>query len=185
MEFIITVIVIVVVIYWMSKNVKNLNNTLNGNKFNGVNLKNYNPENQKFPDRYAEIAYHKERALDLASNNNYLEARVAFLKWVESVKQQNINEGGKLEDELNAAKKTYSDFVKNDPIFIEILSAIFPVLKENPGILQTEIYKLFPKIEKNDLSYTLYFASDHGKIIRKKTGRTYSLYLKSDEEKSK
>ncbi len=128
-----------------------------------------------FPDRSNEILLHKEKAYGYLKEKNYPMARLSFLKWVESVRQQNINRNGKLESELEEAKREYSEFAKNDPLYIKVFCAISPKITEQPGILQTDLYKLLPEFGKNDISYVLYFAAEHGKIKRDKKGRTYSL----------
>ena len=102
-------------------------------------------------------------------------ARTSFVRWVESVRQQNITTNGGLEKELEDAKKEYSEFVKTDPLYTDICNVILPKIKDHPNILQTELYKLFPQFNKNDISYALYFSAEHGKVNRIKKGRTYGL----------
>ncbi len=131
-----------------------------------------------FPDRTAEIIIHKGNAYKALRESNFDRARDSFFRWVESVRQQNINTNGKFEKELEEAKKEYSEFVKQDPLYIEICKIILLKIKEQPDMLQTEIYILFPQFSKDNLSYALYFAAEHGKITRLKKGRTYSLTIK-------
>jgi len=97
------------------------------------------------------------------------------MRWVESVRQQNITTNGSLERELEDAKKEYSEFVKTDPLYTKICDAILPKIKDHPNILQTELYKLFPQFNKDDISYALFFSAEHGKVNRAKKGRTYCL----------
>lgn len=130
-----------------------------------------------FPDRTAGIEFHKSNAYMFLKEKNYDLARTSFFKWVESVRQQNINTGGKLEKELQEAKRAYSEFAEIDPTYIRLCDIILPIIKENPGVLQTELYKMLPQIEREALSYALYFAAEHGKIKRTKKGRTYSLTI--------
>lgn len=59
-----------------------------------------------------------------------------------------------------------------------VLPQIPFIIKENPGILQTEIYKMFAVDCKDSISYELYRLSIEEKIIREKSGRTYSLRIK-------
>jgi hypothetical protein len=128
-----------------------------------------------FPDRSFEIKLHGDNAKRYFKENNFDMARMSYFKWVESIKQQNENTSGALENDLKTVQKEYSDFVKQDPLYINICNNILPKITDTPGILQTDIYNSFPNFNKNDLSYTLYFAADHGKILRTKKGRTYSL----------
>lgn len=130
----------------------------------------------QFPDRTAEIEIHRNAARRFRSVNDYSNARLSYNKWVESVKQQNINTAGRLERDLEEAKREFSEFVKTDPLYLQICSQATAIIRESPGILQTDLYKSIP-LDKSDISYALYFAEDHGTIIRTKKGRTYSLAL--------
>lgn len=130
-----------------------------------------------FPDRSFEIELHRENAKKFLEEKNFDLARLSYFKWVESLRQQNINNGGKLEEELKIAQTEYNEFVKQDPLYLKICETILPKINEQKGILQTELYKVFPDINKNDISYTLYFASEHGIVRRVKKGRTYELSI--------
>jgi hypothetical protein len=44
-------------------------------------------------------------------------------------------------------------------------------------MLQIEMYTTLSRFPKEDVQYALYFAADHGIIIRTKKGRTYALSL--------
>jgi hypothetical protein len=124
------------------------------------------------------IDFYKENALAFLKEQNFDMARLWFSKWVEYVRQENIKTGGKREKELEEAKRAYSEFVKIDPVYIKLCDIILSVLKENPGILQTELYGLLPQIEKQDIAYVLYFAAEHGKPQRTKKGQTYALTIR-------
>ena len=91
--------------------------------------------------------------------------------------QQNINMGGRLEHELEEAKKEYSDFVKTDPLYHKIRETAIAKIREEPGILQTELYKVISNCARADIQYVMWFADDHGAIIRTKKGSTYSLSM--------
>ena len=134
---------------------------------------NISPDGRHLPD----IDFYKENAYAFLKEQNYDTARLWFFKWVEYVRQENIKAGGKLEKELEEAKRAYSEFAEIDPAYVRLCGIILPIIKENPGVLQTELYKMFPQIGKQALSYTLYFAAEHGKIERIKKGRTYALSI--------
>jgi hypothetical protein len=131
-----------------------------------------------FPDRTTEISIHQREAQRYRQEGNHEAARASYMKWVESLRQQNVNTG-RFADELNAARKEYSDFAKSDPTYVAVCEAVLPMIKAKPGILQTEIYKLIPQFERAAVSYALYFAADHGRVKRDKKGNTYSLTLTS------
>jgi hypothetical protein len=81
---------------------------------------------------------------------------------------------------LDAVKREYSDFVKTDPLYHEIKDAAVQAIRERPAMLQTEMYTTLSRFPKEDVQYALYFAADHGIIIRTKKGRTYALSLASN-----
>lgn len=58
---------------------------------------------------------------------------------------------------------------------------VIEIIRENPGILQKELYKLFSADLKNFLSSELYKLDYEEKIIREKSGNSYKLYLKDAE----
>ena len=130
-----------------------------------------------FPDRTAEIQIHREAARQHRAQGDYSRARSSYFKWVESVRQQNVNTGGKLEGMLAEAKREYSEFVKTDPLYKQIRDATLERIREKPGILQTELYTSLPAFDKADIQYGAYFMEDHDAIVRTKKGRTYSLSL--------
>jgi len=89
-----------------------------------------------------------------------------------------------LAGELAEAQKEYSEFAKVDPLYLEICGEVLPVVEKSPGIIQSDLYKRFPKFEKGQLSYALYFAAAHGKIVRIKKGRSYALSLSPSADQS-
>jgi len=133
-----------------------------------------------FPDRSADIQFHRDTARKARGQGNHALARASYMKWVESVRQQNENTGGQLQKELEEAKREYSEFVKSDPLYLAIRDAALPKVREQPGILQTELYKALSQYDRADVSYAIYFAADHGILTRTKRGRTYSLDLLGD-----
>lgn len=132
----------------------------------------------RFPDRTAEIEIHKQAARELRARGDHSGARSSYFKWVESVRQQNVNMGGRLEPELEEAKREYSEFVKTDPLYQQIRGAALERITEKPGILQTELYTKLAEFDKADVQYAAYFMEDHGVIVRTRKGRTYSLSLR-------
>jgi hypothetical protein len=134
----------------------------------------------QFPDRSDSIAFYTDLVRRSSAQGDISTVRGAYAALVESWKQQNINSGGALEDGLNAVKREYSDFVKTDPLYQEIKDAAVQAIRERSGMLQTEMYTTLFRFPKEDVQYALYFAADHGTIIRTKKGRTYALSLASN-----
>lgn len=131
----------------------------------------------QFPDRTADIAFHRNAVEQARSRADFGAMRSAFLKWVESIRQQNISSGGQQQGLLDQAKREYSEFVRTDPLYQGICAAAKLVIKEQPQIKQTELYKVLPQFSKGDIQYAMYFAADHGSIVRTKQGSTYRLAL--------
>jgi len=131
----------------------------------------------QFPDRSQEIKLHSNWAKEAEAKGDFDTARTHYFRWVESVRQQNVNTGGALEVELEDAKKAYADFVSKDPLYNKICNEILPYIGKNPNVLQTDLYKVFPQYSQENLRYTLYFAEEHGKVKREKKGRSYTLTL--------
>jgi hypothetical protein len=67
-------------------------------------------------------------------------------------------------------------FVQIDPLFGRELNAIKPVVRDRPGILQTELYSHMD-VDQETARYVLYFAHETGQLARQKKGRTYAVYL--------
>jgi hypothetical protein len=68
-----------------------------------------------FPDRSGEIPFFRTEALAALKRREFDATRACFFKFVEALRQQNVNVGGCLEAELNAAQALYSRFVRGDP----------------------------------------------------------------------
>jgi hypothetical protein len=145
------------------------------------------PSDEDEPDertsRIGNAYHHIEQAKNAEQNEDYLGARVSYMQYVESLKHADATE------ELEIAKKEYADFVRRDPFFNKLLPVFLEGIKQNPGILQSDITKKFEDMEwgelrnserpfsKDDIRYALYFAEEFGHIIRHKSGRSYRLYL--------
>jgi hypothetical protein len=70
---------------------------------------------------------------------------------------------------------TVDESVQAAEYFAHFASAI----RMTPGIIQTELYSLFPDWPPQDISNVLYYAARCGLVLRKKRGRTYELSLPS------
>ena len=56
-------------------------------------------------------------------------------------------------------------------------SEIMDAIKNNPNIIQSDLYKMFDPLLKDDISEKIYFWAKDGKIKREKSGRSYKLIL--------
>jgi hypothetical protein len=127
------------------------------------------------------MAFHTDYVRRARAAGNIAAARGAYAALVESWKQHNALHRGAFDAQLEAAKREYSEFVKSDPTYQIIRQALVQEIRRQPHILQTEMYSVLAKVPKEELQYALYFAADHGFIVRTKKGRTYSLSLPPDQ----
>jgi hypothetical protein len=133
--------------------------------------------------RNEDAIMHLNWAKQAEKEGNFLGARMEYLKCVESWKQASN------EFELEKATKEYEAFVRRDPIFEKLISALLPIIQANPGILQSDIAKRAESMDwatlcnynqpgaREDIYYALYFADKFGRIIRTKKGRSYELRI--------
>ncbi len=128
-------------------------------------------------DRSREILVNTEMVRRCRAAGDIAGARGAYAALVESWRQHNDLHGGALQAQADAVKREYSEFVKTDPIYKTLRQAVVQAIARHPGILQTELYSVLSVVPKHDLQYALYFAADHGFIVRAKKGRTYELSL--------
>jgi len=109
------------------------------------------------------------------TQKDFAQARVFYLKCVEGWRQASVLNAGAYKNEWEEATREYEDFGSKDPNFANLMSVIGPVIRQNPGILQTQLYEKLRDIPKSDISYALYFADKLGKLARMKKGRTYEI----------
>ena len=129
-----------------------------------------------FPDRTDAIQIHRTEARKARQAGDYPSARSSYMRWVESLRQQSLSDGA-LKQELEAAKQEYSEFAKTDPAYLTVCETVLPRIEAEPGILQKDLYKIFPQLAREDISYALYFAAEHGRLTRAKKGNSYALSL--------
>jgi hypothetical protein len=117
---------------------------------------------------------------------DYKKARQFYLKAVESLEQvDKLTEYPAAATYVEKLKAEYYDFVvQRDPYYRLNLKHLLRLVKEEPGILQTQVYKQI-HLTKPEVAYTLYFAEKEGLIRREEKGRSYLLFFereKSDDE---
>src|SRR5947208_2371488 len=107
----------------------------------------------QFPDRTDSIDFYTDLVRRARASGDIAGTRNAYTALVESWKQQNANSDGAFQTELDAIRREYSDFVKTDPDYQMIRDGILKVLKQRPGIVQTELYEIFAEVPKEALQY--------------------------------
>lgn len=68
-----------------------------------------------------------------------------------------------------------AEFASRDPLLSAVLRVVMPIVRSEPGILQTQVYKHLPGIGVEDARYALYFAEQLGILRRQKKGNSYRL----------
>lgn len=95
----------------------------------------------------------------------------------------NDKEIEKYESELKHIEDNFDDLEDSYQRDLYIKECILPqlpsIIRDKPGILQTDIYKMFPADCKGPISSELYNLGRSGRIIREKSGRSYSLKIKA------
>lgn len=137
--------------------------------------------------RRDDAASHQIDAQEFERLGDFHGARVCHMKCVESWKQAGD------ETQRQLAENAYAEFVGRDPNYRKLLSIVVPIIKDQPGVMQSEIAKRYESMDwsalmvanrpvaKEDIYYVLYFAERFGAITRTKKGRSYELRLVNPE----
>ena len=96
-------------------------------------------------------------------------------KWLQKFAQESIRT--EVPQEVrDKFKILMAEFAKQDPLYLEILPEILPLIENDPGIMQTAIYPKLPEYSQENIRYVLYFAQELGELTRLKKGRSYQLF---------
>lgn len=68
------------------------------------------------------------------------------------------------------------EFAARDPLFSGVLRTVMPLVRAQPGMLQSGVYKHLPGIGPEEARYALYFGEQLGLLRRVKKGNSYRLY---------
>ncbi|HOV13544.1 MAG TPA: TM2 domain-containing protein [Spirochaetota bacterium] len=112
---------------------------------------------------------------------DYLQSRLYYIKGVEAIRQYNALNNFEYCVFLQIVSDEYCKFViEIDTFYRRFLDIIIPKLRETPDVLQKDFYNLVD-LDKDDISYALYFAEIEGLIKREKKGNSYKLFLSDNE----
>ena len=182
-------VVLFIIIYLILKN----KNKKQQNEDNAVYAQTENETNAEYDlsELPGNVPHFISAALEAESQNDFLTARVNYMKAVEELKR--TAETNEYELLIEPVQKMYDDFVLRDPVYKYLMSKLLPIIEKQNGILQSEISKDFEtadwgtlttgnrEVAKDDIYYALYFADRFGHIKRIKKGRSYQLYLPGTE----
>lgn len=76
-------------------------------------------------------------------------------------------------------KELATAFAREDPLYSNVMRAALPVIKEQPGIIQSKLAKQLPQFAAEDFRYVLYYAEIVGHVARLKKGNSYALSIPS------
>ncbi|HCL57265.1 MAG TPA: hypothetical protein DHW82_09700 [Spirochaetia bacterium] len=144
------------------------------------NLQENHPEHFEMlkKDRIKSLQFHYNKAKYYENINDFDMARGSYRKAVEAARQNNILNDYIFEDLYKKVENDYFEFaLKKDPLFNEILRKITPTIKATPGILQSDLFKYFKEIQKEEIQYSLYIAEKSNLVKRIKKGRSYILSI--------
>ncbi len=148
-----------------------------------------------------EYSYFLHKWIDARNSNSsprdLYSALKSFVKYMEDVKRLCKEKGECFElwfneiltgkEYLNKRKSELRELEKNlatlqnafeykQKLLINLESTVIQKLKENDGILQSEFWKLFDASIKNEVSDIVFRLSNENKLVRTKTGRSYTLH---------
>ena len=82
-----------------------------------------------------------------------------------------------LDDLLNRFEKELNKLVSIENFYTSIKQNIIELLNSNPGILQTDVYKILGLENKESFRFILYYWEKINIIHREKSGRSYKVFL--------
>ncbi len=68
-------------------------------------------------------------------------------------------------------------FTKDDPLYATVMDVALPVIREQPGIIQSQLAKQYPQFDAEQFRYAMYYGEIIGDVVREKKGRSYALSL--------
>ena len=119
-----------------------------------------------------------------------LESLIAYAESVERVcaskgecfvvwsKLNICNEAGmeSYRNELKKIEDNLGELIAKEKLVKQLKPELLRIIKAEPGVVQSDLYKRFDPSLKPEISNQLYLLSAKGLIIREKSGRSYMLY---------
>ena len=81
----------------------------------------------------------------------------------------------------DAFTRLMTAFASEDPLYQKIMEQLLPIVRDNPGVIQSRIYPGESEEIKEHMRYVIYFADALGVIRRVKKGNSYQLFLPGSE----
>ena len=100
-----------------------------------------------------------------------------FQKWSE-IQIADPSTMNSYKETLKHMEENMDELIRKEKYAKQMNADLLKIIKEEPGIVQADLYKRFDAELKGDVSSELYRLSASGVITREKSGRSYKLYLK-------
>lgn len=100
-----------------------------------------------------------------------------FVEWA-SVMVANPVDLASNKGRLKYLEENMDDLLKHERMIKRLKVDLLHIIAEEPGVIQSELYKRFDATMKNHISNELYMMETNSEIIREKSGRSYKLYIK-------
>lgn len=102
-------------------------------------------------------------------SNDWDAARQALQKVAYSIKQEDAAAQQQF-------KQLMTDFAAQDPLVSSVGRTVLELVRQQPGVRQTELYKHLPGIGVEEARYALYFMEQLQLIERRKSGNSYKIF---------
>lgn len=84
-------------------------------------------------------------------------------------------------ERLRYLEENMKELLKHEAMIRKLRKELVSIIKNEPGIIQSDIYKRYDPSLKNAISNELYLMGADNTIIREKSGRSYKLCIKQLE----
>ena len=103
-----------------------------------------------------------------------------FKKWADELVDPNFLENYRTD--LNTMEENMEDLLHKEKVIKQLKIDLLEIIKTEPGVVQSDLYKRFDAELKSDISNELYWLSANGIITREKSGRSYMLFIKDGND---
>lgn len=135
----------------------------------------YNSKNQGVLAEYAAV---KSLVIFMEDMKRICAAKgECFAEWA-TIVVANPDALASFKDRQSYIEEHIDELLRIENLTKKLRTELPTIIRNKPGILQTDIYKLYNPEFKQHISQTLYTMADENIITRTKSGRTYSLTIK-------
>lgn len=97
-----------------------------------------------------------------------------FLRWSYDLASPSYLEDYK--KDLTYMEENMDNLLRKEKIIQQLKTDLLEIIKAEPGVVQSDLYKRFDPELKSEISNQLYLLSHNGSITREKSGRSYKLF---------